>query len=70
MKLGGDAIFGGIIIGTIATLFWPVIAVFVLVKMLHTDWQAVITPRPVKKQDELLRREQRVKEMERELGIK
>jgi hypothetical protein len=68
-KLEGLDIVFGILIGSMLSLFWPLVVVYriMMTKSPSGSW---MMPRNIRKEKELEAREQEIKKMERELGIK
>ena len=70
---GEDLVFG-VVLGSVVTLFWPPVAIGLLIRRVYR-WrgaavQALVIPRAHKRRIALDERERRIKALERELGLK
>lgn len=72
-KIEGIDVVAAVFIGSFFTLFWPVVLAGLAVRYVYVarglDVSRVLMPRSVKRVRDLDEREQRIKELERELGV-
>jgi hypothetical protein len=67
-KLDNDDWAFAVIVGFLVTIFWPIVVPFYMSR--NHMYLLASPPKSVKKELELKEREKKIKELERELGIK